>query len=559
MAIKHPLKLCSMHTIKYKFLFFLTAFITLLSSCKKEDDFNNEFDLPRQFKPGNIQINAGQTDVKLRWNPSLFTQQKGVTYTVQVAKDSLFAGTIDYTAVVDTAYIQITDSVLQVMQYYYSRVKANANGPTAESGWVVSDKFRITGEQIFLPVADADIKDTSVILKWTPTAGLTTISIKPTGGAATVINLSAADVAANQKKINGLTPLTNYTAEIYKGTTLKGTISFTTKELNIYAVVLNPGDDLVTAVTTAANGDIIGLNPGTYNTMSAGVYVNLVVAQKTITIQSTSGNPGNTKVNFKEITVKGTGAGITVKGIEFDGTAGLADYFINFVGMATDAEAATFTNVNIDNCRIRFTRNCLMRGNRAANNAHKINTIRMNNSIAWENGTGSYHYFMLDKMEFQKLELTNNTMYDLARAFISYATNITVSPTPLIVVTNNTINSFGFAGRNYILLDANANVVNATFRDNIIANTPKAETVGTIALRTATTATVLFQYNNTFNFNGGPPLVPLTFPAQVQLSNNLNIDLGWTTTTSSFTLPAGSPLRTASSTGGPVGDPRWAQ
>jgi hypothetical protein len=200
-----------------------------------------------------------------------------------------------------------------------------------------------------------------------------------------------------------------------------------------------------------------------------------------------------------------------------------------------------------------------MRGNRAANNAHKINTIRVNNSIASENGTGSYHYFMLDKMEFQKLELTNNTMYDLARAFISFATNITVNPAPVILVTNNTINSFGFATRNNILLDANANVVNATFRDNIIANTPKAETVGTSALRTGATATVIFEYNNTFNFNGGTPLAPLTFPTNVQLSNNTNVDLGWTTTTTSFTLPAVSPLRTSSSTGGPVGDPRWAQ
>src|SRR5688572_985311 len=164
MAIKHQLKICSMQTITYKFLFLFTAFITLLSSCKKEEEFNNDFDLPRQFKPGNIQINAGQTDVQLRWNPSLFTEGKGVTYTVQLAKDSLFAGTIDYTAVVDTAYIRITDADLQVMQYYYARVKANANGPTAESGWVTSDKFRITGEQIFLPVVDADLKDTSVIL-----------------------------------------------------------------------------------------------------------------------------------------------------------------------------------------------------------------------------------------------------------------------------------------------------------------------------------------------------------------------------------------------------------
>jgi len=45
----------------------------------------------------------------------------------------------------------------------------------------------------------------------------------------------------------------------------------------------------------------------------------------------------------------------------------------------------------------------------------------------------------------------------------------------------------------------------------------------------------------------------------VQSSANTTTDLGWTATTTSFTLPAGSALRTASTTGGAIGDPRWAK
>ncbi len=549
-----------MNTIQNKVLFFLASIALLVLSCKKTE-FNPDFELPRQFKPGDIEINAGQTDVMLRWNPSLFSSENEPSYTVQLAKDSLFTTPVLFEEIVDTAFITITDDDLEVMEYYFARVKANANGSTAESGWVYSNRFRITGEQIFLPIVEADLKDTSVILKWTHAENLTHILLKETNGATINIPLTPADVAADQKQINGLSPLTNYTAEIYRNAILKGTINFTTPEPNIYSVVLQPGDDLVEAVNNAADGDIIGLDPGTYNTFNSSMaFTNLVVTQKTIVIQSTSGDPSNTIVNFKQIDIKGTGAGLTVKGITWDGTAASADYFLNLVGFGSDSEASNFTNITVDNCIVTFTKNCFMRGNRGGNNAHKINTIKVNNTIASKNGTGSYHYFMIDKLEFQKLELTNNTFYDVARAMISWATNLTVPQVPQIIVANNTINSFGFGGRNNILLDANNNNINALFRDNIIANTPKpGESVGTSAMRANAASTIEFYHNNYFKFEGGTPLEPITFPAYVQLTNNTTIDLGWTASTTDFTLPAGSPLRTGSSTGGPVGDPRWAQ
>ena len=537
--------------------------VVWLMACTKPS-YKSEFELPRQFMPGAVTITAGETQARLQWSPSLFTAGKGVHYTVQLAQDSAFQTTVVYETEVDTAQVVITDSVLQINQYYFARIKANAKGATASSGWVTSGRFRITGEQIFLPVADATLKDTSVVLGWRPTAGLTRITLSPAGGTAIDIVLTAADLNASQKLIRGLSPQTAYKAEIFKNTTVKGTISFTTKEKSIYAQVLNEGDDLVSAVAAASNGDIIGLEKGVYDCKDAnGAFVNLVISQKHITLQSLSGNPKDTRVNFKELTVKGTGAGLTLKGIEFDGTAANADYFINFTGQASDAEAATFTSITIDNCIVHKTNNCLMRGNRGGNNAHKIDFIKINNSIAYNNGTGSYHYFMLDKMEFKKIELTNSTFYDIARAFISWATNITVSPTPVILVDRCTLNSFGFGGstRNNILLDANANSVDFTMQNSIIANTPKPnETVGTSLIKAGTAAPIRFQYNNYFNLTtGGATPEPLTFPAYVQLSNNQTIDLGWRATETSFTLPVGSPLRTAGSDGKAVGDPRWAQ
>lgn len=551
-----------MKKLTYQLITLTALFLVTIVACKKPE-YDADFELPRQFKPGDIGITAGETQAVLGWSPSLFTAGKNVSYTVQISQDSSFNGTVLYTVVTDTSSVTITDSVLQVMQFYFARVKANANGPTAESGWVHSGRFRITGEQIFSPVIDADLKDTSVVLKWRTSPGLTKIVLTPAGGTPVDVALTAGDVTAQQKKINGLIPLTVYTAEIYRNNIKKGTISFTTKERNIFSVVLNPGDDLITAVANAANGDIIGLEPGTYNTISAatGLYANVIVQQKTITIQAKSGNASNTKVNFKEMTIKGTGAGLILKGIEFNGQAGVADYFINFVGLNSDAEAATFTKLIVDNSIVRFTNNAVIRGNRGGNNAHKIDTIQFKNSIVSDNGSSAgFDYILLDKMEFKVLDLSNSTFYNSGRRLISWATNFT-APKPKILIDKVTINSIGYGARDNVLLDANANPVDFTLKNSILANTPKpGQTVGNSLLRaTGAGSTVTIANSNLFNLsNGAATPAALVVPAYVVQQNNLAVDLGWTGTTTTFALPAvPSPVRTASETGGPIGDPRW--
>jgi hypothetical protein len=326
-------------------------------------------------------------------------------------------------------------------------------------------------------------------------------------------------------------------------------------------LLLSEGDDLLEAVNSAANGDLIGLNPGTYSiTNSSGAYTNLVILQKNITITSISGNPADTRVNFKEITLKGTGAGVSLRGIEFNGAAGNADYFINFTGLATDAEAANFANVVVDNSIVKNTNNSLIRANRGANNAHKIDSITLRNSIFADNGSSAgFDYILLDKLEFNSLLIRNSTFYNSGRRLISWATNIT-APKPVILIDQVTINSIGYGGRDNVLIDANANPVDFTMKNSIMANTPKpGQTLGNNLLRaSSTSSSVVISHSNLFNLsNGAATPADLVIPAYVVQQNNISVDLGWTGTTTSFTLPASSPVRTASETNGPIGDPRW--
>ena len=46
-----------------------------------------------------------------------------------------------------------------------------------------------------------------------------------------------------------------------------------------------------------------------------------------------------------------------------------------------DGEAANFTSILVENCTVKYTNNCFMRGNRAAANAHKKNTTAQPNPL----------------------------------------------------------------------------------------------------------------------------------------------------------------------------------
>jgi hypothetical protein len=555
----------------YKFLavIMLPALLALFAvSCKKKT-IDETFIPGRMFMPGDITVTAGETQVKLEWSRSLFTETLREEYTVEISKDSLFAGTIDHSVVVDTPAVTVTDAVLTVKQKYFARVKANASDKSTESFWVHSPGFMITGEQIFQPVNDADLKDKSVKLKWRITPGITKIVITPEGGAAADSAVSPAEVAAGAKTFKGLTPETKYTAEIFAGTRPMGFIEFTTKELSLYTVTLNAGESLWDAVNAAANNDVIGLNPGTYDVKDGtGTFANLTVLQKNVTITSVSGDPSNTKVNFKEITLKGTGAGVALKGIEFDGapstTAGQqALYFLNLAGVGSDDAAATFTDILVENCIVHDMGNDFLRGNRgAANNSHKINSLKIKNSRVYNSAmiNSNYTFLQINKLEFGSIEFSNSTLYNLGRGLIDWDANMTVPATTSITIDQCTINNLGKANLDNSLIDLNANSIGVTIRNSIIANIPYAgDSVGNNLMRCAN-STVTVTHTNTFKMkNGKAVLLDLTFPGTVAQVNNKAIDLGWTSATTNFTIPAGHELRTSSTTGGPVGDPRWSQ
>ena len=541
----------------FRYLAYFLVLAAIIGACVDDVDDMTVPDTMKRFRPVALTAAGGETSVVLTWPEALFTNPGEVVYTIQVAQDSLFT-TVTYEQETEARTIEITDDELEIQVEYFARIRANGVTPAQNSEWVRSLAFQISGEQIFLPTFDNEIGSSTVLLRWRPTANPTRIVLTDATGLETEVIITDEERAAAFMIVEGLLPLTEYTAGIFEGTRIKGITTFITKEPSIYDIVLSPTDNFREIVESAEDGAMIGLEPGVYNILdNAGEFANLRIIEKTITLQSVSGDPTDTQVNFKELTFTGNGSGIIVNGITFDGLAGSGDYFLNFAG-----SAASFTQVVVESCIVENVRISFMRANRAGNNEHKIDLIKVSNSWLRNHLVANYHVFHLDKLEFREMEVSNSTFSNIgSRGFIGWATNIPMPAPPVIRVDNVTINGIGSSNRNNTLLDANNNQVDFRMRNSILVNMPlEGQTVGSsLGRANSDSPQVVFANNNIFNLTtGGADPSELTFPALFSQQNISSVDLEWTQNTSNMTLPAGSPMRTAGTNGGPIGDPRWA-
>jgi hypothetical protein len=555
---------------------YLLAGITLImlgmfsGSCKK--NFTGEIQdtsVNRSFSPSGLSISTIKDSVKFKWNAPIYAL-KGLTYTLELSTDSLFA-TTDYSVTVDTVKAVFIDPQIKLNTPYFTRLRANSfNGRNASSYLYAARSFRLNGQQFLRVVRDFEVTSTTALIHWfinDQTTGLTNITFTPATGAAINTTLSAADVASGQKSVLGLTPGTRYTVQLLAGAKSKGLISVTTPEAPVYTTVLSSGGNLAAAIAAAANGDVIGLNPGTYNLTSINY-----ITQKTITIRSTSNNPKDTKILSREIDLNGDGAGLTLAGVEVNGNysgTSFGSTFLVLVGsQATTNLAATFTNIRVDNCIIHDYTRCVFIGNLGVSaNAQKIGAISFNNSIIYnidQPNTSGYYSFSMEKLEFKSFSITKSTLYNMGEGMINVSTALAapanLAAAPVITLDYNTFN--GFSGNaKYAFMDANTNLVTFNFNNSIVANTPLSGTINSAAIRASNTQNALsFSNNNYFKLGITPGGSAVALTGLLQ-NNNQKVDLGWTVTTTNFFLTpttANAAIFSASSNGNTVGDPRWA-
>lgn len=509
-------------------IFFLATSIGL-SSCKDNTmEEITKLQVDRAFSPTDLVATVvNKTDLRLNWKEVKNAQ----TYAIEVYTAADFSGTPVKT-IKDITFLQVPYMVtgLGGDTQYAVRVKA-IGSEVSDSKWITAS-VKTEAEQIFQAVNQAKLTATSVVLNWPAGQAATSITLAP-GNITRAV--TAAEVAAGEATVTGLTGETLYTARLLNGASVRGTTTFTTLLDLGGAILVKPTDDLVTIIGAAKAGDVFALSAGTY-TINADITVD-----KTISLKGA-------KPTDKPI-IKGgvfrikANAGFALKDIELDGTGALNG---NQAIIYDEVSDNAYGNLSVEDCVIKN----YVKGLIYVNVKALIESVTYKgNVISSIEGNGGdifdFRNGITKTFTFMNNTVYNSAIRDFFRMDAGGSTNFPAI-TSVITVSNNTFNAVAntAAGRLLYIRLAKHEIY---FSKNIVANS------GGILTNQASTNIVgaNFTANNYFN---APTYISgsATANAKYDTGTSTTLNPGFTNAaTGNFTIN-----NTDLKTNG-IGDVRW--
>lgn len=461
----------------YISVFFLMTLIGF-SGCK--DDMIDEItklEVDRAFSPTGLTATViDKTNVRLTWK----AVNNAKTYTIEVYTTADFSGT-PVKSVKDITFAQLPYTVTGLGGDTQYAIRVKAMGDDVQDSKWISANVKTDPEQIFQAVDQAKLTATSAILNWPAGQMATSITLTP-GNITRAV--TAAEVAAGEAIITGLTGETLYTAKLLNGTNVRGTITFTTLLDLGGAISVKPTDDLAALISNANAGDVFALLPGTYN-----INADLTVT-KSISLKGAK--PTDKPIIKGAVFRLKANAGLALKDVEIDGTGALNG---NQTIIYDEALDNAYGNLSVEDCVIKN----YVKGLVYVNVKALIETMTFKGNVISNIECNGGDFIDFRAGLAKTLNFSNNTVYNsaIARDFFRMdPTGSTNFPTftSIITIANNTLNGIANGAANRVLYVRLAKH-EIYFSKNIIANS------GGILTNQASTIIVgaNFTANNYFN------------------------------------------------------------
>ncbi|MBN1153820.1 T9SS type A sorting domain-containing protein [candidate division KSB1 bacterium] len=326
-----------------------------------------------------------------------------------------------------------------------------------------------------------------------------------------------------------------------------------------------PGDGTLSqAIADAQDGDVLELVPeGLYTESVDNTFGTLVNKDLIIKVEGDEPLPAKLQLlsqasgeNTPIFFLVGDSASLTLIDLELDGSfngISNAEYLIQFY--MGEFPAPTFIeNIVIIDCYIHhLTSDVIAAGNSEMRGNVVIDNTLINNCIFENTGTSVYYKYGGANL----ISVTNSTF----NTILSYGFRIAgpaesnlPNNTPTVIIDQTTWYNIGTEdGREIILCEkgphqgfwsvSNSILVKQINKDKVVINIKE-----TVTDEQAMINNICLWDVGTINWRNHPVSDTLTMDPQF-----LDPDNG------DFTLPAGSPLLSYGSDGGPIGDPRWAK
>lgn len=350
-----------------KGLLSLLLLVVVVTGCDTYNDaVMQDIGNKRAFSPVDVTAKIrNQTSVELDWTD----RSDDDYYVIEFSADDPNFTTIYKTVKVSGSELPV-QVALEGETLYSIRVKAVSNIGKEDSKWTVVTANTLS-EQLFLPIQATDIAAKEATLRWIPSSTVTKIVLTPGDITHTI---TAEEKVSGIAIVKGLTPETDYQANLFNNTKKRGAITFKTGIDIGDGILVKKGDDLLVAVANAADDAKLFLEPGDYKTIAADgiTQTTEMILKKSITI---SGIPGKVKpVLHYKITLTPDVNNVSLLNLDLDGS-GIENGSVFTVALST---AANFGNILMSGCKIHdFTRSLLSASNAGGS---KIASLTVENS-----------------------------------------------------------------------------------------------------------------------------------------------------------------------------------
>jgi hypothetical protein len=384
------------------------CFIGSFTACENEE---TPLELPYLFRPVNFKASLNKTVATFSWAKV----DSAVSYTLQVSTDSL-----NFTApVVDTTITGLNYSYeFAGSTEFFARVKANDADPAKDSEFNLI-VFSTPSENIFEGYISEMTGWQTVLIKWLPGSKVTNLMITSQDQTTKSVPIPAANAASGEILVTDLTNSV-YSVKIQNGSILRGTVSVLVEG----DVLLNPGDNLVTAIDNAVPGQVIVLAQGEIYSVGIATYrigKNIKIKGENpynlSVVCMTEGGPTSTTsmLNF----VDGSAMNfVRFENIDFTGYCGNNPAGTKIGYLFNNNVLTTVSNLSFNNCRLHNFGNTPMRLQGAKNQV--IDTLIFNSCTIFDIGFSSTYAVVNSNSAdlFNNINFINCTVYNFKGSLI---------------------------------------------------------------------------------------------------------------------------------------------
>lgn len=441
-----------------KNIVYILTIATMLFSTACSDVFDEVKVLKtdRLFRPIGFEYTLNKTRVTLNWAAVIGAE----SYTLQISTDAGFNN-----LVVDETLTKTTfEKELAGDTEYYARIKANAVNEAENSQFNSTLTFSTPPENIFDGYSSLMTALNTVKVNWLPEANATHLLLTAADESTTTINLTTADIAIGEKLI---APLANstYKIQIYNGTIMRGTTNVVV-EGDVY---ITAGQDLLTAITAAAAGQVLVLEPGALFPMGSATFrfdknikVRGLLPTNLPVLAMTSGTPTATSsmLGFADGSVFDY---VKFENIDFTGYCDNSTSAVKIGYLFNNNVKTTVNTLSFDNCKLHNFGNTPLRVQGAKNQV--IENALFKNCTIWDIGFSSTYAVV----NSNSADFINNISFDGCTVYNFKGSLVLRTGQPLksINISNCTINQgMQDASSSRYLIDANS----ATFESGITIN-----------------------------------------------------------------------------------------